>query len=221
MFRIKICGITTAEDARLARDAGADAIGLNFYAKSRRYVDPSLAQTIAREVSGDVTIVGLFVNSSAEEIATVSSAVSLDVIQLHGDEPPELLVELGSARILRAFRYGSAGMRPIAEYLERCGKLGCMPKGLLIDAHAAGKYGGTGKRVDWQRLAGKRMALPDVPLILAGGLRPENVAEAIHIVQPDGVDVSSGVELQEAVGESPRKSASQVRAFVAAASDAL
>ena len=221
MFQTKICGITTIDDGRLAVGAGADAIGLNFYDKSRRYVDPESAAEIARDVAGDVTVVGLFVNSSTDAIREVNEVVPLDVIQLHGDEPPELLAELMDKTILRAFRYGPEGMRPIAEYLEQCDRLDCLPLAVLIDAHSAGEYGGTGKQADWPRLADERAALGEKRLILAGGLTPDNVAEAIRIVRPHGVDVSSGVEMQATQGEQPRKDAALVRKFVTEAKAAL
>ena len=221
MFRIKICGITTIHDGQFAATAGADAIGLNFYAKSRRYVDPQKASEIASNVPQGTAIVGLFVNSSAAAISEVNEAVPLSVIQLHGDEPPELLAELRWAPVLRAFRFGPEGIKPIAEYLDRCDQLDVMPQAVLIDAYDAGKFGGTGKQADWQRLADERSSLPDVPLILAGGLTPDNVAEAIRIVQPHGVDVSSGVEGATVEDESPRKDSDLVSRFVAAAEAAL
>ena len=221
MFQVKICGITNAEDARLASAAGADAIGLNFYAKSRRYVDPRSAQQIAAAAGDAVKIVGLFVNSSADEIKAIRDVVPLDIIQLHGDETPELLAEIEEAAVLRAFRYGDNGVKPIAEYLDRCGELDCVPDAVLIDAHVAGQFGGTGQRVDWQRLAEQRGEIIDRPWILAGGLTPDNVAEAIQLLQPHGVDVSSGVELASLPDSPPRKDATRVRAFVATATEAL
>jgi phosphoribosylanthranilate isomerase len=222
MFQIKICGITSAADAQLAKQAGADAIGLNFYSQSRRYIDPQTASSIAIAISPDIAKIGLFVNASVEQIREVQEIVPLDMIQLHGDEPPEFLSQLAGTPILRAFRFGPDGILPIAEYLEQCDRLSCMPQAILIDAYAKGQFGGTGIQVDWQRLAEQRAKLPvDLPCILAGGLTAANVAEAIQVVQPHGVDVSSGVE-QAADGDAPpRKDASQVQAFVSAASAAL
>ena len=218
MFRIKICGITTPDDARLAQEAGADAIGLNFYEKSRRYVDPQVAKAIVSELSQGTTSVGLFVNCSAEVIREVNEIVPLDVIQLHGDEPPQLLRELAGLTILRAFRFGPEGMKPIAEYLDACNTLACMPQGVLIDAYAQGAYGGTGKQADWQRLSAERSELPALPLILAGGLTAENVADAIQVVRPAGVDVSSGVEMPTESVKRTAKDATLVTRFVAEAS---
>ncbi|MCG8583785.1 MAG: phosphoribosylanthranilate isomerase [Pirellulales bacterium] len=218
MFRVKICGITNVEDARMAVDAGADAIGLNFYAKSRRYVEPQLAAEIAHSISQNTTVVGLFVNSSVDEINAIRDRVPIDVVQLHGDESPELLRELDSNRILRALRFGTEGIRPLVDYLKRCEQLNCLPGAVLIDAYAEGAYGGTGQKLDWQRLARERRDLPDLPLILAGGLSPDNVAEAIRVVGPHGVDVSSGVETESNSQQNTRKNAAKVHAFVAAAS---
>ena len=125
MIRIKICGIRSVADALAAADAGADAIGLNFFSKSRRFVDPALAQHIASAVPAHVCKVGVFVNHDASEIAAIANSVGLDVVQLHGDESPELIARLPrGVRVVRAKRCGSAGLSPLASYLAECGRWG-------------------------------------------------------------------------------------------------
>ncbi|MEX0641511.1 MAG: phosphoribosylanthranilate isomerase, partial [Pirellulales bacterium] len=142
MFTIKICGITSAADARLAVDAGADAIGINFYAASPRFVPPEQALHIAAAATG-VVRVGVFVNADAETVCGVFDGVSLDAIQLHGDEPPEFLTQLGRRPVMRAFLVGADGLRLVREYLNECRALGVLPRAVLLDAHVPGEFGGT------------------------------------------------------------------------------
>jgi phosphoribosylanthranilate isomerase len=195
MFRIKICGITNSSDARSAVAAGADAIGLNFFRKSRRFVEPEIARTIAASLPASVTKVGVFVNHSAGEIAEISKLVGLDYIQLHGDEQPQLLVELPTdVGIVRAHRCTKDGLAPLAQYLNECRSNGRAPDAVLIDADAGAEFGGTGELADWALVAHDRVLLAGLPLILAGGLTPSNVSAAIAAVHPDAVDVASGVE---------------------------
>lgn len=214
MFRIKICGITRPEDAEVAFDAGADAIGLNFYSQSSRYIDAELARVIAQSVSNSV---GVFVNSSADEILRLSQTVGLDAIQLHGDEPPQILQRLSSINeIVRARSLGSQGIESVTDHLRECKQAGRLPDVVLIDAAVQGQYGGTGECADWDQVKDYQSALLGVPLILAGGLGPENVAEAIEQVEPYGVDVASGVEASPGV-----KDHSKMRDFIQAAKEAL
>lgn len=214
MFRIKICGIKTIADAQAAVDAGADAIGLNFYEKSPRYVSTEAAADIAGAMPSGVTLVGVFVNSPAEQMNRVASNAGLHAIQLHGDEPPTLLGELDSSRrIVRARRWSERGLQDIAEDLQACLKLGSRrADAVLLDAAVAGQFGGTGSRLPWAEVRDHSQWLGETPLILAGGLNPENVAEAIRTVRPYGVDVASGVESSPGV-----KDPGKVRAFVEAA----
>ena len=218
MFQIKICGITSPNDARVAVEAGADAIGLNFYDKSPRHVTVAAAADIARSVPGDVTIVGVFVNATAERIAKITGEVGLDAVQLHGDEPPELIAELGEDfRIVRARRLSPRGLAEIAEDLNACAKRGSRrPDAVLLDANVTGQYGGTGSKLPWSNLTDYCRWLDPTPMILAGGLRPENVAEAIGLVRPSGVDVASGVEDAPGV-----KSPEKMRLFIQAAREAF
>lgn len=214
VLRIKICGVTNVEDAAAAARAGAQAVGLNFYAQSPRSVTIGEAIEIAAALPGDVARVGVFVNAGVEQILETVERVGLDYVQLHGDEPAEVVAQLAGRGVLviKAFRCGEEGLRPAADFLTQCEKLGCMPDAVLIDAQAPGAYGGTGKVVDWNTLRPQNGKLGRCPILLAGGLTPENVAEAIRTARPWGVDTASGVE------SSPgKKDSKKMRAFVAAA----
>lgn len=215
-LRIKVCGVTTPDDAAAVAATGADTIGLNFFAKSPRCVSLEQAREIA-DASGAALRVGVFVNHSAEQIAAAVQAARLDAIQLHGDEPLSLLGELPEGPpVIRAVRVGPEGLAPAARLLEEADRMGRAFAAVLVDAAAAGAYGGTGKAVDWARIARERRLLGGAPLILAGGLTPENVAEAIRQARPDGVDTASGVE------SSPgRKDAARAAQFVANAAEAF
>jgi len=238
MYRIKICGITTADDALLAAEAGADAIGLNFYAQSPRFVHADQAAEIVERLREDyaadrVQVFGVFVNASLDDIVWTIREANLYGpeqgfgIQLHGDEPPELLRELhqhGLGRsgellqvlghvpevpVVRALRCQDANLAAHATYLLQCQQLGALPQAVLLDAFAPGSYGGTGERLDWRAVASARPALFNLPIVLAGGLTPANIAEAIAAARPNAVDVASGVE------SSPgHKDAAKVYAFV-------
>jgi len=137
-------------------------------------------------------------------------------VQLHGDESPQVLAELKGRPLIRAFRCGDEGLTPARAYLEECARLGCMPCAVLVDAVCEGSYGGTGQTADWDGLSETRGILGDVPLILAGGLTPENVAGAIRQVRPDAVDVASGVE-----ASARRKDAKLMQRFIETALNAL
>jgi phosphoribosylanthranilate isomerase len=240
-FQIKFCGITTAADAAAALVAGADAIGLNFYAGSKRAVTASEAEQIRDWISAygrarslnqrrTTTVVNLYVNPTVENVgqslASNDSEPSrpsrgrLDWIQLHGDEPPELVAKIKKASglpIMRAFRWGREEPAAIEVYLDRCRALDCLPGAILIDSHKPGEFGGTGRPADWKAIARWRdNGELDVPVVLAGGLTPDNVAEAVGMVRPDAVDTAGGVE------SSPgRKDDARMRAFYEAASRAF
>jgi phosphoribosylanthranilate isomerase len=218
MFRIKICGITNPEDACSAVDAGADAIGLNFYSGSKRCVGFLEAKNIASSVGKQCLRVGVFVNQTPEELNAIADSVSLDAVQLHGDQPPSYLLDIEKQYpIVRVYRVSDRGFIAMKTDLMLCAKFGREPEAVLIDAVAPGEYGGTGRRLDWSVLADRAELLnfdrsEPVRLILSGGLTPENVAEAIRLVRPHGVDVASGVE------SSPgRKDPVRVHAFIAEA----
>ncbi len=221
MFRVKICGITSFEDALAVAEAGADAVGLNFYPKSARYLPPRAAEAVAAALPDNVIKVGLFVNAAEDEIRERFDRLGLDLIQLHGDEPPEFIARLGGRPVMRAFRVGAAGLGPVYDYIERTAELGCPLRAVLVDSFRKGSYGGTGQVADWATLAAYK-AIPAAPrgglpaLVLAGGLTPRNVAAAICTVRPAAVDTASGVE------SSPgKKDPAAVRAFVQAARAAL
>lgn len=198
--RSKICGITRPEDAIVAAQAGADAIGLVFYAPSPRAVNVQQAREIIRALPPFVTVVGLFVNASACEINETLDSVPLDLLQFHGDESPEQCSGYHRPYI-KALR-----VRP-GDNLEAACERYSSASGLLLDAFVEGVPGGTGLAFDWNLVPA---ALPK-PIILAGGLTPENVSEAIERVRPFGVDVSGGVELSKGI-----KDAHRVQAFVKA-----
>ena len=132
----------------------------------------------------------VFVNSTSESIVGIVAAVGLDYVQLHGDEPPEFLSELNGLKIIRAFRWRH-GLEPLRDYLQACTKL---PMAVLLDVYDPNEFGGTGKALYWPQLANAKKIIGTIPLILAGGLTPDNVADAIHQAQPFGVDTASGVE---------------------------
>jgi phosphoribosylanthranilate isomerase len=212
MFQTKICGITSVEDALIVARAGADAIGLNFYAHSPRGVTPATAANIVQILPAGISKVGLFVDTPADEICRLFDHLRLDLIQLHGDQPPEFLTQLGPRPVMRAFRVGTEKLRPVAGYLDRCRGLGQDLELVLLDSLVAGEYGGTGTLADWSVAQAYLAEIGTPPLVLAGGLTPENVAAAIRSVRPAAVDVASGVESHPG-----RKAPARVEAFVQAA----
>lgn len=193
-FSVKICGITNETDARAAISAGADCIGLNLYSPSRRSVTLGQAASIASAVDKNAKKVGLFVNHTLNEIREAVAQSVFDIVQLHGDEPPELLAELRDVCVMKAFRLSPRTLAGVDAFLSQSESLGRLPDFVLIDADQGGKFGGTGQVVDWQLVASERKIFRGLPLILAGGLNPANVEAAIDAVRPDAVDVSSGVE---------------------------
>jgi phosphoribosylanthranilate isomerase len=209
LFRIKICGVTRPADAASIADAGADAIGLNFYSASPRFVDDDRAAEIIAALPAHVAKVGVFVNADAATIRKKVERLGLDWVQLHGDEPPEFVAELPGLAVIRAVRLQdwASVLLPASK-----GKLIRLPKAVLIDAYSASAYGGTGTTVAWEAVPGAKNRLAGLPVILAGGLTPENVAEAIQMARPDAVDTASGVESSPGI-----KDLAKVREFVAAA----
>lgn len=184
MCRVKICGITNLEDALLAAELGAQALGFIFYAKSPRAITPAAARQIITQLPPLVLSVGVFVNEAAALVMEVAEMVRLDWVQLHGEEPPEYCRYL-SRNVLKAIamqdRSSLDRMKPYQ---------GCV-RAFLLDTHKTGQKGGTGETFDWSlaREAGENGAI-----VLAGGLNPENVGAAIREVSPLAVDVASGVE---------------------------
>jgi phosphoribosylanthranilate isomerase len=199
--QVKICGITRVEDAAAAVAAGADAIGLVFFEGSRRAVTPQVAGRIVEVVGPLTTVVGLFVNASAETVRAVCDQVPLNVLQFHGDEPAAFCEQF-SRPYIKALPVGrgfdvSAGVtsHPNA-------------RAVLLDTASAGQFGGSGETFDWE-LIPKKLSKP---LIVAGGLDPDNVAIAVRQLNPAAVDVSSGVESEAGI-----KDAALMAAFVRAA----
>jgi len=193
-MQVKICGITSIEDALMAVEAGADLIGLNFYPKSPRFLSREKAASIAgalKALPKPPTLVGVFVNETAETMKLVLDDCGLDLAQLSGDEPNEVLESMGE----RGFKVLRTNQSPTATN-----------RLLLFDAHTAGHYGGTGQMADWELAA---QLATQCRLLLAGGLTPENVAAAVTRVRPWGVDVASGVESSPGV-----KDRSKVQSFI-------
>ena len=199
--KIKICGITNQDDAETAVHEGADALGFVFYSQSPRYVEPAVAKQIIRSLPPFVLPVGVFVNQDLDSVRRLFDDCGLALAQLHGDESPDFCESL-KRPVLRALRLrGRSSFLALAEFKGRMGV-----RGFVVDAFSDTVYGGTGHTTDWS-FAGE--VAKAVPILLAGGLTPENVQEAIRQVQPYGVDVSSGVE------QSPgRKDSAKMRAFI-------
>ncbi len=217
MFTLKICGLTRVVDAELAALARVDAIGLNFYAKSKRYVTLEQARIIVSLLPHGVARVGVFVNHSAEEIRAIQAATQLDYVQLHGDETPQLAAELAPLPIIRGVRCrGVEEAVDAARWVAECRRGGGVLAGVIVDAFHPSEYGGTGQLADPAVFVELRRLLPGTPLLLAGGLTPQNVASAIRATCPDGVDVASGVETS--IGS---KDPLLMRSFIALAREAL
>jgi phosphoribosylanthranilate isomerase len=191
-MKVKICGITSCDDAQAAMEAGANLLGFNFYAKSPRYIAPEKAREIITQIRshGQISLlVGVFVNAPLEEVRSILETARIDLAQLHGDEPVRVLEQL-NGRGFRALRPTSEAEAEIdAEWFAPYGP---NAPALLIDAYRKDQYGGTGHTADWS-IATKLAR--QYPILLAGGLTLENVAEAIRQVRPWGVDVASGVEV--------------------------
>ncbi len=205
MTKIKICGIKTVDDARAAMDAGADMLGFNFYPKSPRYLEVGTCRDLMSVMRkyGHITYVGVFVNASTEEVRATMETCGLNLAQLHGDETLEMVQSL-YGKAFKAFRGIPQNINGFAREEAPA---------LLVDASVKGAYGGTGITADWRSAA---ELAKHYPLLLAGGLTPENVAEAVRQVRPWGVDVASGVEAAPGV-----KDAGKLKAFVKAVRSAM
>jgi phosphoribosylanthranilate isomerase len=196
--RVKICGVRTYEEAQTALDCGADALGFNFWQKSARYIEPQSAREIIQRLPVFTHCVGVFVNEDAERIRQIIEQAKINVVQLHGDEAPEFCAQIGAVKIIKAFR--------VAEDFDIEELKRFAADAFLLDSKVKGEYGGTGKRFDW-RIAVEAKSI--APIILAGGINVENVAEAIDEVRPFAVDVCSGVE-----AEPGRKDLQKLREFM-------
>ena len=213
---VKVCGIRDELAAQQVAATRPDAIGLNFFARSVRFVDRPVARRIVAALPTGIERVGVFVNSAAEEIAAIVHEVGLTAIQLHGDETPtrirEIQRQLPSLPLIRAWRVGAEGLDGLSEHWAGCRQLGVQWYACLIDARVEGEYGGTGAVAPWQLLAEEWEARKLPRLILAGGLTPANVVAGIVAARPWGVDVASGVESAPGV-----KDVALVTSFVDAA----
>ncbi len=185
MVRVKICGITNSADALAAIDAGANLLGFNFYEKSPRHITEAEAAKIRARLPKKIEAVGIFVNASPVEVTALRKSLKLDAVQLHGDETPDSVAQIARLiPVIKAFRVEPEfPLATLDEYREAFA--------FLFDAALAGQYGGTGRTTDWD--VARRAALSR-RIILAGGLKVENVAAAVRIVRPYGIDVASGVE---------------------------
>jgi phosphoribosylanthranilate isomerase len=200
MTRVKVCGITNLEDALAALEAGAELLGFNFYARSPRYVTPAEARRVVERLPEGVECVGVFVNEAAPaEVERVAREAGVGAVQLHGDESAEFCGALRGFKTIKALRVApDFKVEDAAAYPTDA---------VLLDAYVAGVWGGTGHTFDWALARRTREAVPR--LFLAGGLKPENVAEAVAAVRPYAVDVCSGVETAPG-----RKSLPLMRRFV-------
>ena len=280
MFTVKICGITSVEDALAVAAAGADAIGLNFYRPSSRYIAEAQAREIIAALPPGIVKVGLFVNADAEHMCRMFDELGLDLLQLHGDEPPSMLEKLGGRRVMKAFRVHTKsgdiaamirkrfqelpvdielpvdmditefheiairdvssqynmGERPaesgppssakpdktkdelnsVVRYISECDRLGHLLRFVLLDAKVGAEYGGTGALADWPTARRYVQTVNYPPLVLAGGLTPDNVAAAIRATGASAVDTASGVELSPG-----KKNPAAVKKFVEAAKKAF
>jgi phosphoribosylanthranilate isomerase len=209
MLRVKICGLTNLADAQAAILAGADMLGFNFYPPSPRYLTPEACAEIligvGQQLSGIVTV-GVFVNTPTKTILTILRHTGLDLAQLSGDEPTTDLEEIGPARTFKALRTQVG--KPLIDLVKTLPRRADSPA-CLVDAGVPGQYGGTGKVADW---AQARELAQKIPVLLAGGLKPTNVAEAVRKVRPWGVDVASGVESAPGI-----KDPAKMDAFIKAA----
>lgn len=199
MVRIKICGITNIEDALLSVDLGANALGFVFYKGSKRYIEPDNAKSIISKLPPFVTTVGVFANQELDELKKIKEKAGFDAFQLHGDESPDFCMKL-EGKIIKAIRVkDSIDPKEVESYPAQA---------ILFDNYSAEAYGGTGETFGWEILKGFDTSKK---IILSGGLTPENVAQAVKIVNPYAVDVSSGVE------ENPgRKNPNKLKRFIKA-----
>ena len=226
VFHVKVCGVTSADDARMVAAAGADAIGLNFVTGSPRCLTAAAAREVAAAIPDDVLVVGVFAGMPADDVKRVVAEVGLDAVQLHGHlsgdgvvDLPEVCGDLAPLIVIRAVRLEPDGLGAARSWMAEAAAAGHTPAMAVVDAAvtaatAAGQLGGTGATIDWSRLA----AAGDlgIPMAVAGGLTPSNVAEAVAASRAVAVDTASGVE--SAPG---RKDPAKVWEFCRAAREAL
>ncbi|MBX3268119.1 MAG: phosphoribosylanthranilate isomerase [Acidobacteria bacterium] len=202
MVKVKICGITNLEDALAAADLGADMLGFNFYEGSKRYVEPAVAAKIINGLDGRIDPVGVFVNADIDTIKRTVEATGLTAVQLHGDETPEFVHEVAETcgtPVIKALRVSPGFLVKLIREFSA--------DSILLDVFSPAAFGGTGERFDWNIAVAAKEHTDRI--LLAGGLTPKNVAEAVELVRPYAVDVASGVEA------GPRKKdAIKIKAFI-------
>jgi phosphoribosylanthranilate isomerase len=218
--RVKVCGVVRAEDALLAAELGADAIGVNFCKASSRYVDFERARAVASVLPLGVDLVGVFVDEQTPAIRQIAWDVGFSTIQLHGDELAHQVFRLAPFRVVKAFRWKSADtraevadyVRALSSYIDEGANRPTTLGAILLDAFRGRQFGGTGATWNWSDAAGVDWP---APLIVAGGLNPDNVAEVVRTLRPFGVDVAGGVESAPGI-----KDPAKLRAFIQAVRDA-
>ena len=200
---VKICGLTKLGNAARIAEYQPDAIGLNFYPKSARFITVDAAKLICEQLPEHIESVGLFVNETVQNILEICQTCSLKTIQLHGNETAEMMANLQKhvphIEIIKAFRYGSGKLASLAELYNACLQQDMRLKAFLIDAGVPGKFGGTGQQLPWSELSKNYDFVHWPPLILAGGLNHQNVKSAIQQSHAWGVDTASGVELETGI----------------------
>jgi phosphoribosylanthranilate isomerase len=201
MVKIKICGITSLDDARSSIGAGCDALGFVFYKKSPRYIAPAAAKAIISRLPKRIAKIGVFVDTPEKSVKRIAKFCGLDALQFHGRQTPEFCARFKGYKIIKAFRIKEGrGPEDISRY---------RPFACLFDTFVKTKAGGTGKRFDWKLIRGVRGL--GHPIFLSGGLNEKNVKQAIKVVRPDWVDVSSGVEKKPG-----KKDRAKVKRFISA-----
>ncbi len=205
MIRVKICGITNIEDALAAVDYGADALGFVFYQKSPRYVVPEMVREIIAQLPPFVSTVGVFANETPEKIKEILKFSGIDILQLHGDEPPDTCYIWH--RVIKALRVRDfADLKPLEV---------CRVSSFLLDTYSAESYGGTGQVFNWDiAVEAKKFGR----IILSGGLNPDNIEKAVRYAKPYAVDVSSGIEIEEEKG---KKDLKKMKVFIERAKKAF
>lgn len=206
---VKICGITNEADARVAMDAGADALGFNLVPQSKRYIDIRAAKDWIAKLPVEICKVAIVADANWEDACRISRLPFIDALQLHGTEPPEFCRRLADAGIRFAKAVPVSGSRSLASLPNY------FTDTMVLDSSADGKFGGTGKTFPWKFAPEFVRHHREISVILAGGLNPENVIEAVNLVRPRGVDVTTGVEASPG-----QKDAQLIRAFVEAARQA-
>ena len=198
-MKVKICGITNLEDAKASIDAGCDAIGFVFYKKSPRYIEPEKAKEMIKQLPGRIIKVGVFVNSKEKIIKDIARSCSLDILQFHGNESPQFVRKFKGYKIIKAFR--------VKDRIDLEKVLKYKIFAYLFDTFVKSKVGGTGQKFDW-KLVGHINSIK-LPVFLSGGLTAENVKQALNIVKPHWVDVSSSVEVKPC-----KKDHKKIRKFI-------